>query len=144
MFRGIYILMMFTVISCTVNEKTEDPYIWKTLKVTATAYNSTTAQTDDSPEVTAWGDSLKPGMPYIAVSRDLLRLGLKHNTPVKIEGFNGIFLVKDKMHYRWRKKIDIYMGKDVRAAKAWGRKKLEIKYGVMDTLHKQMNELKHQ
>ncbi|MET2984534.1 3D domain-containing protein [Aureibaculum conchae] len=130
--KNSYILIvLFLLISC--KDKIEDPYTWKTIKVTATAYNSTRAQTDGSPQLTAWGDSLKPGMPYIAVSRDLLRMGLKHNTPVKIEGLNGIYLVKDKMHYRWRKKIDIYMGKDIKAARAWGRKKLEIQYGVIDT-----------
>jgi len=134
MLKNIYLLIVLSsLIAC--KNKIEDPYTWKAIKVTATAYNSTKAQTDGSPQITAWGDSLKPGMPYIAVSRDLLRLGLKHNTPVKIEGLNGIYLVKDKMHYRWRKKIDIYMGKDIKAAREWGRKKLEIQYGVIDTLN---------
>ena len=35
------------------------------------------------------------------------------------------------MHNRWRNKIDIYMGVDVKAAKHWGRKKVEIQYGVL-------------
>jgi len=67
-------------------------------------------------------------MKYIAVSRDLLKLGLKHNTLVTIEGLDGIFLVKDKMHYRWKNRIDIYMGNNVKEARNWGRKRLEIKY----------------
>lgn len=125
------LIVLFLLISC--KDKIKDPYIWKTIDVTATAYNSTRAQTDGSPQLTAWGDSLKPGMPYIAVSRDLQRLGLTHNTPVKIEGLKGTYLVKDKMHYRWRKKIDIYMGKDIKAAREWGRKKVKIQYGVLDT-----------
>ena len=129
------LLVLFLFVNCKDKEVVKDPFTWKKLKVTATAYNSTKAQTDGSPQLTAWGDSLKPGMPYIAVSRDLLRMGVKHNTPVKIEGFNGIFLVKDKMHYRWRKKIDIYMGKDIKRAKEWGRKKIEIQYGVIDSLN---------
>jgi 3D (Asp-Asp-Asp) domain-containing protein len=61
----------------------------------------------------------------------LLALGLKHNTPVKIEGLEGVFLVKDKMNSRWVNKIDIYMGTDVKAADAWGRKKVNIQYGVL-------------
>lgn len=130
--KNIYILIVLALLTACKDE-IEDPYTWEKIQVTVTAYNSTIAQTDGSPQLTAWGDSLKPGMPYIAVSRDLLRLGLKHNTPVKIEGLNGLFLVKDKMHHRWRKKIDIYMGKDIKAAKEWGRKKLEIQYGVIDT-----------
>lgn len=131
-----YLYFLVTIIlmtSCKDYKKIEDPYTWQSIKVTATAYNSTKGQTDNNPQITAWGDSLRPGMPYIAVSRDLLHMGLTHNTPVKIEGFNGIFLVKDKMHYRWRNKIDIYMGKDIKRAKEWGRKKIDIQYGVIDT-----------
>ncbi|WP_345276725.1 hypothetical protein [Litoribaculum gwangyangense] len=100
------------------------------MKVTATAYNSLSYQTDSSPLITAFGDSLKPGLKYIAVSNDLLRKGLKHNIPVKIEGLEGIYWVKDKMHPRWKNKIDIYMGTDVKAAKLWGRKKVCIDYGI--------------
>ncbi len=133
MLKKIYFLIIVLILIGCKN-KIDDPYTWKTIKVTATAYNSTKAQTDGSPHLAAWGDSLKPGMPYIAVSRDLIRMGLKHNTPVKIEGFKGIYLVKDKMHYRWRKKIDIYMGKDIKRAKKWGRKKIKLQYGIIDTL----------
>lgn len=101
---------------------------WDTICVTVTAYNSTGYQTEGNPNITAWGDTLKPGMNAIAVSRDLIKLGLDHNSKVKIEGFDSVFLVKDKMHYRWRNKIDIYMGEDVSKARAFGRKKLNIAY----------------
>lgn len=103
-------------------------YVWHTKEVTATAYNSLAYQTSEQPNITAFGDSLKPGMKCIAVSRDLLALGLKYNTLVTIEGLDGIYLVKDKMNRRWTNRIDIYMGKDVKAAKKWGRKKLAISY----------------
>jgi len=114
------------------NCKKEKPaeYEWKTIKVTATAYNSLNYQTNNNPHITAFGDSLKPGLRYIAVSRNLIRQGLKHNTPVNIEGLEGTYLVKDKMHYRWKNKIDVYMGTDVKAARAWGRKKVNISYRV--------------
>ncbi|NMH89533.1 hypothetical protein HHX25_18650 [Flavivirga sp. Y03] len=105
-------------------------YEWKTISVTASAYNSLAYQTDSSPSIGAFGDSLKPGMKCIAVSRDLLKLGLKHNTPVKIEGCDSIYLVKDKMNARWKKRIDIYMGTDVKAARNWGKKKVSITYGI--------------
>ncbi len=93
-------------------------------------------QTDSaSPSVAAWGDTLKPGMKSIAVSRDLIKMGLVHNTMVKIDTFPDTFYVKDKMHSRWRNRIDIYMGKDVKKAREWGRKKLMICYAVpMDTI----------
>ncbi|TNJ41725.1 3D domain-containing protein [Tamlana fucoidanivorans] len=108
----------------------EDNYDWNSRIVTATAYNSLAYQTSDTPNITAFGDSLKPGFRYIAVSRDLLKLGLKHNTPVKIEGLEGVYWVKDKMHSRWKNRIDIYMGIDVKQARQWGRRRVCIDYGI--------------
>lgn len=111
-------------------EETPDPYVWKTAQVTATAYNSLASQTNSNPHITAFGDSLKPGLRYIAVSRNLLKQGLTHNTLVKIEGLEGTYLVKDKMNKRWMNRIDIYMGTDVKAAKQWGRRKVNISFRV--------------
>ncbi|WP_246067728.1 3D domain-containing protein [Changchengzhania lutea] len=128
--------LFFLIFGCDSNEVKdtfEDQYIWDSMHVTATAYNSLAYQTSSDPHITAWGDSIRPGLKYIAVSRDLLKSGLKYNTPVKIEGFDGVYFVKDKMHYRWRKRIDIYMGLNVKAAKAWGRRKVCIDYGIAKT-----------
>ena len=102
----------------------------RVIKVTATAYNSLAYQTNANPKITAFGDSLKPGLRYIAVSRDLLDSGLVHNTKVKIQGFDSLFTVKDKMNRRWRKRIDIYMGNDIKKAKKWGKKKVKIEYCI--------------
>lgn len=129
MYKNLILICGFLMfMSC----KDEPPNLfeWKTIKVTATAYNSLKHQTDDSPYITAFGDSLKDGLKYIAVSRDLLKLGLKHNTLVRIEGLDGTYLVKDKMHHRWKNKIDIYMGTDVKAARTWGKRKINISYRV--------------
>ncbi len=98
----------------------------QTIVVTATAYNSVPEQTDDDPTVTAWGDQLEPGMKVIAVSRDLIPLGLDHRAPVSIEGLPGEYLVLDKMNKRWEKRIDIYMGADLEAARAWGARQVRI------------------
>jgi 3D (Asp-Asp-Asp) domain-containing protein len=98
----------------------------KTLKVTATAYNSVRAQTNSNPTIAAWGDRLKPGMKVIAVSRDLLKMGITHGTKVKISGLPGEYVVLDKMNKRWSRKIDIYMGKDIQAARNWGRRSVTI------------------
>ena len=103
----------------------------KSLEVTATAYNSLAAQTNkDHPTTTAWGEELKPGMKCIAVSRDLIPMGLKHNTRVKIEGLPGTYRVADKMNARWQKRIDIYMGNDKEAAREWGKKTVTISWKV--------------
>ncbi|MEA1874852.1 MAG: hypothetical protein U9N51_10570 [Bacteroidota bacterium] len=111
---------IFIMSGCAKKEK---------LEVIATAYNSLPEQTHkEHYNVGAWGDTLKPGMKCIAVSRDLIELGLKHNTKVEIEGLSGTYRVLDKMNKRWEKKIDIYMGSDKEAAIQWGKKKVIINW----------------
>jgi 3D (Asp-Asp-Asp) domain-containing protein len=100
----------------------------QTLLVTATAYNSVAGQTDLEPGVAAWGDILEPGMKVIAVSRDLLALGLERGSPLSVDGLDGEYRVIDKMHTRWEKRIDIYMGEDAEAARAWGARLIRIRW----------------
>lgn len=129
--RFTLIVLLIICFGCKDKENNfENQYVWESKKVTASAYNSLEYQTNSNPHITAFGDSLIPGLKYIAVSRDLLRLGLKHNTPIKIEGLDGVYLVKDKMHTRWKNHIDIYMGIDIKAAKQWGRRPVRIEYGI--------------
>lgn len=125
-----FIILILCALCMACNTKGELDCATNTMEVTATAYNSLAYQTSSNPNITAFGDSLKPGLRYIAVSRDLLDSGLVHNTKVKIEGFDSLFLVKDKMNRRWRKRIDIYMGTDVKKAKKWGKKKVHIEYCI--------------
>ena len=101
---------------------------WVELEVRATAYNSLASQTNQHPRITAWGDVLKPGMKAIAVSRDLVRMGLRHGVEVEISGLPGVYVVRDKMAKRWQKKIDIYMGEDRRAARKWGKRNVTIRW----------------
>ena len=98
----------------------------QTLMVTATAYNSHPSQTDSLPTLAAWGDELRPGMQIIAVSPDLLEMGLTHRTVVWIEGLPGPYEVLDRMPSRHHRRIDIYMGDDVQRAREWGRREVEI------------------
>lgn len=103
----------------------------KELEVIVSAYNSLPGQTHQNhPNIGAWGDTLKPGMKAIAVSRDLIEQGLTHNQLVKIEGLPGKFKVLDKMNKRWEQKIDIYMGVNEERAKKWGTKKVAITWEV--------------
>ncbi|WP_047415043.1 3D domain-containing protein [Cellulophaga sp. Hel_I_12] len=128
-FLGLFLWLVFGI-SCAEQEKQKlDLHDWQSLQVTVTAYNSLPSQTTAiNPSIAAWGDTLRPGMKVIAVSRDLMRNGLAYNTMVRIDTFPDTFLVKDKMHYRHRNKIDVYMGKDKKMAREWGRKKLTIFY----------------
>jgi len=96
--------------------------------VKASAYNSRRGQTDSTPSIGAWGDRLVPGMKAIAVSKDLLEIGLRRGQRVRIAGLSGEFVVLDRMPSRWSQKIDIYMGHDVRAALRWGVRNVEISW----------------
>ena len=102
----------------------------RSLEVGATAYNSVAGQTDDHPWLAAWGDPLENGMKVIAVSRDLLQLGLERGTRVRIDGLAGEYVVLDKMNKRWERKIDVYMGDDVDAALGFGRRVVTIRWEV--------------
>ena len=104
----------------------------RSLVVTATAYNSVVEQTNANPTLTAWGDRLRPGMKVIAVSRDLIAMGLTHGRRVRIDGLPGEYVVRDKMAKRWTKKIDLYMGEDVKAARKWGRRPVTIRWAQDD------------
>ena len=130
LFLSVVLYMVMGFAGCKKSmDKELSPFVWDSLTVTASAFNSTRAQTGTgNPNITAWGDTLEPGMKVLAVSRDLIAKGLDHNTEVIIEGIDGVFIVKDKMHYRWKNKIDIYMGDDIQKARQFGRKKVRIFY----------------
>lgn len=98
-----------------------------TLKVTAVAYTLDDDQTDDSEDIGAWGDELDDEAKIIAVSRDLLAMGLKRGTKVRIKGKPGEYVVMDLMNKRWTKRIDILMEDDDDAFR-WGKRKVTISW----------------
>jgi 3D (Asp-Asp-Asp) domain-containing protein len=100
----------------------------RSLLVTATAYTSRVEETDASPHVAAWNDRVAPGMRAIAVSPDLLAVGLERGAEVRIEGLRGNWTVLDRMHPRWSRRIDVYMGHDVEAARDWGKRPVRISW----------------
>ena len=100
----------------------------QSLTVTATAYNSVSGQTQGDPNVGAWGDRIRPGDKVVAVSPDLLSLGLERGTKVQIEGVSGTYRVADRTNSRLERTIDIYMGTDVEKAREWGKQKVVIRW----------------
>ena len=114
------IILVLPALGCTGSNRT--------LEVTATAYNSLPGQTQGDPNLTAWGDTLVPGMKAIAVSRDLLAMGLTRGVEVTIEGLPGAYVVMDKLNKRWKMRIDIYMGTDKKAAMQWGKRQVWISW----------------
>jgi 3D (Asp-Asp-Asp) domain-containing protein len=135
-FIGTIILVVFSYyikngeIKNTKNEiLTVDTSIW----VTATAYNALESQTKKgNVGIGAWGDLLTDDLKAIAVSKDLIEMGLIRNREVKIEGLEGIYRVMDKMNNRWTRKIDIFMGTDREAAIQWGKRKVKITFSVSE------------
>ena len=84
--------------------------------VTCHMYQPTKGQTDASPLITASGYKINPRKineeKIIAISRDLLKK-YPFGTVVRIENagkHGGIYVVRDLMHERWTKKIDILVG----------------------------------
>ena len=112
-------LLVFFVTSCARDQRRT---------VTATAFNSTRAQTDRRPTESACGNRLAPGAKVIAVSRDLTDQGLTCGTLVRISGLPGSWIVADRTAARFTDRIDIYMGRDVQAARAWGVQRVEIRW----------------
>jgi 3D (Asp-Asp-Asp) domain-containing protein len=96
--------------------------------VTVTAYTPSVEECDSTPDITASGfkiDTLNPGRhKIIAVSRDLKRKW-KFGTKIKIVGigkYSGIYTIKDVMNKRYKKRIDILVGKQSRKFKYTGIK----------------------
>lgn len=98
-----------------------------TVTVTATAYVAGRGKRK-RPARGAWGDVLDPKEKTVAVSSDLLEMGLTRGARLRIEGMEGEFTVLDTTHPRLEKTIDIFFGQDRRAALQWGRRTLTISW----------------
>jgi len=127
----LILLGLLILTSCSALQKIPQEK-QQTILVTATAFNSLPKQGQGNPNVGAWGDSITPGVNAVAVSADLVSLGLTRGTKVKIEGLRNEYVVLDRMPAKWKKRIDIYMGIDVKAARAWGKREVNIYWAVPD------------
>lgn len=128
------LVFMLIIIACQNEKMHFSTPKFKSMQVKASAYNSVSFQTDGNPSKTAWGDRLTDSTKAIAISRDLLDSGLVHNQRVYIPELNEYYRVLDKMHYKWRKKVDVFMGRNVKAARKFGRQEVTIVWIVGDTL----------
>jgi len=128
---SLFLFGFLILSSCSTFQKTQQEK-HQTLFVTATAFNSLPKQGQGNPNVGAWGDRLTPGMSAVAVSPDLETNGLRRGTRIKIEGRPNDYVVWDRMPARWKRRIDIYMGNDVKAARAWGVRQVNIYWTASD------------
>jgi 3D (Asp-Asp-Asp) domain-containing protein len=90
----------------------------ESISVTLTTYTTNVKETDSTPNITASGfkiDTLNPMKhKIIAVSRDLKKKW-KFGTKVRITGagkYDGTYYVRDVMNKRYKKRIDILIGKN--------------------------------
>lgn len=106
--------------------------------LTATAYNSLSAQTDRTPHITATGTRTRFGI--VALSRDMLRK-IPYGSVVRIEdlGTTGgrgagkynkllsqqLFVVEDTMHARKVNQVDVWFPSR-REALNWGRRNVRL------------------
>ena len=100
--------------------------------VTVTAYTPSVEECDSTPHITASGfkiDTLNPERhKIIAVSRDL-KHKWKFGTKIKVLGigkYSGIYTIKDVMNRRFKKRIDILVGKQSKQFKYTGIKIYKI------------------
>ena len=126
-----FLLIILTFTSCSTLQKIPQEK-QQTIVVTATAFNSLPKQGQGDPNIGAWGDRITPGINAIAVSADLLSIGLNRGTRVRIEGLRNEYVVLDRMPAKWKKRIDIYMGNDVKTARSWGRREVNIYWTVSE------------
>ncbi|MFD1187891.1 hypothetical protein [Pontibacter rugosus] len=105
----------------TVTAKAE-PKAIPTLKVSASIYHPEPGQTDGSPLITADGSRINKRNPgkhrWIAVSRDLhSRWGgdIEYGDSLLVSGISdkldGVYVVRDVMNRRIKKRVDILVGK---------------------------------
>jgi 3D (Asp-Asp-Asp) domain-containing protein len=123
---AILILSSCSTLPNTLQEKQ------RSILVTATAFISVPKQGPGNPTIGAWGDKIAPGMKAIAVSADLPPLGLTRGTRVRIDGISDEYVVLDRMPPKWKKRIDLYMGNDVKAARGWGKREVMVYWTISE------------
>jgi 3D (Asp-Asp-Asp) domain-containing protein len=99
-----------------------------TLRVKAMAYTACSVGKKRAKRAPrgAWGDPLTEDANAVAISPDLLEMGLDRGDLITIEGLPGKYKVLDVMHSRHDKSIDIFYGDDQCGALQWGKRTLTI------------------
>jgi 3D (Asp-Asp-Asp) domain-containing protein len=97
------------------------------VQLLATGYSSSVIETDNTPFITASNTRTRHGI--VAMSRDLLKrynpdAPFDFGDTVHISGL-GDFEVEDSMHWRWRRRIDIWHSSRA-AAKRFGARRVTV------------------
>jgi 3D (Asp-Asp-Asp) domain-containing protein len=107
-------------------------FILTSVIVVATIYHAVPEQTNEDYLTTASLKKINPNNPashrWIAVSRDLEKLGFTMGTKVCIENageMDGIWTIQDRMNKRWSKRIDFLVNTDMKYGK-WNNVKIYV------------------
>ena len=119
MFKHMNIKCFLVVLAIVLMAPVAKASVNKELVVEATAYSSTIDQTDDTPFIAANGTYVHDGV----VAANFLPFG----TLIKIPEIYGdkIFIIEDRMHRRFQKRIDIWFP-DRQSALQFGYQELKI------------------
>lgn len=100
--------------------------------VTATIYHADPAQCNADYLTTASLKKINPTAPekhrWIAVSRDLEKLGYTMGTKVLVTGagdLSGVWTIEDRMNKRWTRRIDFLVNKKRKGGK-WYNVKIQV------------------
>jgi|WetSurSiteA1Bulk_404760.scaffolds.fasta_scaffold00002_19 3D (Asp-Asp-Asp) domain-containing protein len=109
--------------NCEENKKVIFPVEGKKKKLEVSAYNSTRKQTDNNPCEAADGSNIckrhRNGESLCASNK------FPFGTVLYIDDY-GTCTVADRTHKRNSNRIDLYFGKDVLLANAWGVRRLDV------------------
>lgn len=92
--------------------------------VTVTAYTKYESCSKKKNPDCLTASGIPVGVGHAAMSRDLERQGLRFGDRIHLIGI-GDFVIQDRTHERWRKRIDIYM-ESYREALQFGKKKARM------------------
>lgn len=105
----------------------------KIVRAVITAYTSTPDQTDDTPDIAAWGDHVYDGM--IAAN------WLPRGTKIKIPSLYGdkVFTVADRMNKRYGYgRLDIWLDSSKTDARKFGVKRLDVEIYYPESTDKEL------
>lgn len=105
--RTLAIVLALTVIAVpTITDTAMMEGIILSQTVTVTAYTKYESCSNKPDCLTASGKPVVVG--HAAMSRDLEKKGLKFGDKIHLIGI-GHFILEDRMHRKWRNRIDIFM-----------------------------------
>ena len=90
-----------------------------------TAYNSTIGQTDSTPCISA--DASNICKRYAKGEKICASNSYPLGSRLYVDGY-GECTVADRMNRRYKDRVDVYFGKDVKRARNWGRRKTNVEH----------------